>query len=620
MIEKNYIKLFLLSSLLLLLMVGCTGKSPTTSQPIDLETARTRMLDADQKVILLGVDGLTWRKLNAYRKQGLMPNFDKLIESGASGKLESLNPMFSISLWTTIVTGVDYETHGVQYFYKFGNNGTMLPYTNLDRKEKALWNIMDDLDEPSGWVSWWGSWPAEPVKGFNISNYFIADFGFRDVEELSLYYPAEIGEDLQIIKNEYTSEWGETKLDPIIGDLSKINRENLKQDVWGEFKYGSLNWVYENNKNSFLYNFLRNDFRNDALAMNAGLQMMEKYNTRLTGIYLNGVDGVSHKFWKYDSVDKAIPPDVEVASDDQMMFGRVLSEYYMYQDDLLGQLLEKVDDKTTLMIVSDHGFQSVEKSNYISLNPLLHKLGFISFNDNGEKTDLKTSLVHEVTIKPWDQKRFIRINKKSNDFKDIDGTPLGAVKAGKEESKVRRELTGILRLLKLKKKNIPLFIDVRKPSPQEVNQNDGQGDIVAQLNREIFDSNFVDEIICPDGTTIPLNMVALRNYHSGNHDQFDSVIIVNGPLVKEGYKIKDARMYDLTPTVLAMLGLPVGDNMLENGKVLKGLFKEDFLEQFPVEIVISYGEYENFYLGTDISAKGVDEEIRDILKSIGYLQ
>ncbi|MFH1515671.1 MAG: alkaline phosphatase family protein, partial [bacterium] len=488
--EKYNIKLILLLTLPLLIIIGCAGNGvkqpPATGSTIDKDSARARMLEADQKVIILGVDGLTWRKLDAYRRQGLLPNFDKLIKSGASGKIESLNPMFSISLWTTIVTGVDYETHGVQYFYKFGNNGTMLPYTNLDRKVKALWNIMNDLDEPSGWVSWWGSWPAEPVKGFNISNYFIADFGFRDVEELSLYYPPEIGEDLQKIKDTYTSEWGETRLDPIIGDLSKINRENLKQDFWGEFKYGSLNWVYRYNKYSFLYNFLRNDFKNDALAMNAGLQMMDKYAPRLTGIYLNGIDGVSHKFWKYDSVDRAIPPDVELSKEEEDMFGRVLSEYYRYQDELLGQLLDKIDDKTTLMIVSDHGFQYVDKSNYISLSPLLHKLGYISFKDDGEKTDLQISLVHEVTIKPWDQARFIRINKKSNDFKDIDGTPLGAVMAGKEESELRQKLIGVLAGLQLKNKKIPLFTDVRKPFPQEINQNDGQGDILAQLNREIF--------------------------------------------------------------------------------------------------------------------------------------
>ncbi|MFH1513946.1 MAG: hypothetical protein ABIG42_00650, partial [bacterium] len=124
----------------------------------------------------------------------------------------------------------------------------------------------------------------------------------------------------------------------------------------------------------------------------------------------------------------------------------------------------------------------------------------------------------------------------------------------------------------------------------------------------------------PDGTTMPLDMVAIRNYHSGNHDQFDGVIIVNGPLAKEGFEIKDARMYDLTPTLLVMLGLPVADNMLKNGKVLKDIFKEGFLEQFPVEVINSYGNYENFYLGTDISASGADEEIRRILQGIGYLQ
>lgn len=588
-------------------------------QPLDISSARESMMRADQKIILYGLDGLTWHKLDAYRKRGLLPNFDRVINKGASGKLESINPMFSISLWTTVVTGVDFETHGVQYFYKIGKNGSMLPYTSIDRKVKALWNIMDDLDESSGWISWWGSWPAEPVKGFNISNYFIADFGFRDVEELSLFYPPEMSEDLRGLKETYTAEWGETKADLTIGDMSRINKSNMGSDYWGDFKYGSLNWVYENNKNDFLYNFLRNAYRNDALAVNAGLQMMNEFDTRLTGIYCNGVDGVSHKFWKYDAVDHSAPKTAIVTDEENLLYGKVLSEYYAYHDNLLGQVLDSLDDKTTLVIVSDHGFQYVPKSNYISLNPLLHKLGFIEFKDD-DKIDLATSLVHEITVKPWDKKRFIRINKRSNDFKDLDGSPLGAVKSGKEEGEVRLNLINALKNLKLKKTGMYLFKDVRRPTPKEINENDGQGDIIAELNRSLFESDFKDEIILPDNSTISLDMIAIRNYHSGNHDQFDSVIMMIGPLAKEGYEIKNARMYDIAPTLLTMLGLPVPEYMLENGKILTDQLKDEFILKFPVQVIDTYGDFTNAYFGMDVATNSADEEIRRTLQGLGYMQ
>lgn len=625
---RNIRIIFNLSIMLILIIsLACTpdphnhkATAPEATQKLDLEAAHQRMLDADQKIVLYGIDGFTWKKINAYREMGLMPNLDRLLANSSSGVLESIMPMYSISLWTTMVTGVDFDTHGVQYFYKIGNNGTMLPYTSLDRKVKALWNIMDDVGEPSGWVSWWASWPAEPIKGFDITNYYIADFGFKDIQEMSLFSPPEISDDLKVLKERYTLEMAEGMVNQVLGDLTPFDMTNLQQNYWGEFRYGSLNWAYINNKNDFLYNFLRNNYRNDALAINTGLEMRNKMNPRLSGIYMSGIDGVSHKFWKYDTVNPDIPKTEKVTDEEKKLYGKVLSSYYQYHDQMLGQLMDSVDDKTTIVIVSDHGFQYVPKSNYISMSPLLYELGYLKFKDGLEKTDLKTSLSHEVTVRPWDQKRYIRINVRENDFKDLDGTPLGAVTPGKEMADVRDKLIADLASLKLQNKNIPLFTDVRKPTSIEKSGNEGQGDVLAEFNRAIFDEQFEDDIILPDGRTIPLDLIAIRQYHSGSHDQFDGVIIISGPLAKKGFKIEDARTYDVTPTILAMLGLPVAKNMLDKGKVLEDAIDQSFLEKYPVQIVETYGEFKHALMNTEMQTSGADDAVREMLQGLGYMQ
>ena len=49
-------------------------------------------------------------------------------------------------------------------------------------------------------------------------------------------------------------------------------------------------------------------------------------------------------------------PDVDKAS-----FGKfkdAVAQAYVYQDEILGQLMERCDDNTILMVVSDHGFKS----------------------------------------------------------------------------------------------------------------------------------------------------------------------------------------------------------------------------------------------------------------------
>jgi predicted AlkP superfamily phosphohydrolase/phosphomutase len=618
------IVLNLLIFLILLINLSCSSdqkKTPQgTANQLDIKAAREKMLEADQKILLYAIDGLTWKKINAYRKLGLMPNFDRLLSNGSHGVLESIMPMYSISLWTTMVTGVDFDTHGVQYFYKIGNNGTMLPYTSLDRKVKALWNIMDDVGEPSGWVSWWASWPAEPIKGFDVTNYFIADFGFKDIQEMSLFSPPEISSDLKALKEKYTLVNAQQMVNQVLGDLTPFKIADMEQNYWGEFRYGSLNWVYVNNKNDFLYNFLRNNYRNDALALNTGIELRNKMNPRLAGIYMSGIDGVSHKFWKYDTVNPDIPDTEIVTPEEKNLYGKVLSSYYQYHDQMLGQLMATVDDKTTIIVVSDHGFQYVPKSNYISMSPLLYELGYLKFKDGLEKTDLKTSLAHEVTVRPWDQKRYMRINVRENDFKDLDGTPLGAVSPGKEMADVRDKLIADLAGLKLKNKGIKLFTDVRKPSSLERAENENQGDVLAEFNRAIFDEQFEDDIILPDGRTIPLDLVAIRKYHSGSHDQFDGVIIISGPLAKKGFEIKDARTYDVAPTILTMLGLPVANYMLEKGKVLEDALDQTFLEKYPVYIVDSYGEFKHALMNAEMKTSGADDAVREMLQGLGYMQ
>ena len=592
------------------------------------EPIRARMEQADQKVLIFGIDGLTWSKLSTYRKMGLMPNFDRLIRNGSYGRLTSQHPIYSITIWTTLVTGVERYRHGIEYFYRTGSNGTILPLTSLDRKVKALWNIMDMIGEPSGWVSWWASWPAEPIKGFNISNFYIADFGFKEVEESSLFYPPEIGGDLRKLKEIYTPQWGEVEADRAFGDVSMIDKANLRKDYWGNFKYASLNWIFANKKPEYYYNYLRNDFTTDALAIHAGIEMVKKFQPRLAGIYCHGVDDVSHKFWKYDTVapmfgggdphEKIVPPVLD--PEDLKLYGKVVSYYYQYMDSQLGEIMRSVDDKTTIVVCSDHGFHYVGKSNYISLNYLLYSLGYLKFNDNLDKIDLKKSLVHDTTVKSWSRNRLIRINVRSNDFKDVDGSPLGAVMAGKDAFDIKKRLMDDFKVLKLKNTGLPLFEEVREPTQKEKNENNNQGDILVKFNSDALDVTFSEDVVLPGGKTIPFDMVVVRGYNSGNHEKYDGVIIISGPLAYKRVRIMGANIFDVTPTILAMLGLPAEKAMRDKGRVLTEGLNPDFIHKFPPSTIVSYGPFKNKLSGEDVKLSQSEAEVRKMLQGLGYLQ
>lgn len=58
--------------------------------------------------------------------------------------------------------------------------------------------------------------------------------------------------------------------------------------------------------------------------------------------------------------------------------GRVIEDMYGRMDKLLGETLAYVDDRTALIVLSDHGFRSFRRS--VHLNSWLHQNGYLVFN------------------------------------------------------------------------------------------------------------------------------------------------------------------------------------------------------------------------------------------------
>ncbi len=108
-----------------------------------------------------------------------------------------------------------------------------------------------------------------------------------------------------------------------------------------------------------------------------------------------------------------------------------------------------------------------------------------------------------------------------------------------------------------------------------------------------------------------VNQVAVGQ--SGQHNE-DGILIASGGPIRKGARAS-GRIQDVAPTVLALLGLPMGADM--EGRVMKDLFEPDFLERFPPRRIATYeGVVER-----PEAAEGEvdDEELRQRLKALGYL-
>ncbi len=102
---------------------------------------------------------------------------------------------------------------------------------------------------------------------------------------------------------------------------------------------------------------------------------------------------------------------------------------------------------------------------------------------------------------------------------------------------------------------------------------------------------------------------------SGVHDE-DGIFVAFGPGIREGVTFEGS-VFDVAPTVLAIMGLPVPDDM--EGRVLTEIFETSFLEEHPIQTIPSYeGLIERQTL--DITGDIAGEELREQLRALGYIQ
>lgn len=95
------------------------------------------------------------------------------------------------------------------------------------------------------------------------------------------------------------------------------------------------------------------------------------------------------------------------------------------------------------------------------------------------------------------------------------------------------------------------------------------------------------------------------------------VLLAWGGPIQRGLAVSDAHVFDIAPTVLHLLGLPVPDDA--PGRVLTELFEDAFNERFPVRTV---PHYEGMWKARDLDASRGPElnaEELEKLKAMGYI-
>ena len=124
------------------------------------------------KVILIGIDGANWPTLDPLMEQGKLPSWKKLKEETAWANLKTFKPTKSSVVWTSIATGKKMEKHGILDFTFLNKNNIEVPFSNAERREPAIWQILDRFNKKCIVINWFVSHPPDNIDGITISDNF----------------------------------------------------------------------------------------------------------------------------------------------------------------------------------------------------------------------------------------------------------------------------------------------------------------------------------------------------------------------------------------------------------------------------------------------------------------
>ena len=287
----------------------------------------------DLRILVIGLDAYDWDIADPLLASGRLPVLRGLVERGTRARLQTIPPVLSPVVWTSMATSRHPQDHGILDFLGTDAQGNAVPVTSNLRKVKAFWNVLGDAGVDTGVVGWWATWPAEPVRGFMVSDRVAYQLFGLDAAALpspGKVYPSSLWPDVErlIVRPRDVSQ------DELREFLSPSPRPPDAQDRELMEQFSGV-------------------LAQSRTYAAVGLHLHETRKPRVGAYYFEAPDTACHLFMRY-----APPPLPEIDRARQQRYQAVVDRTYELHDRILGRFLELADEKTVVLVVSDHGFRS----------------------------------------------------------------------------------------------------------------------------------------------------------------------------------------------------------------------------------------------------------------------
>jgi predicted AlkP superfamily phosphohydrolase/phosphomutase len=284
------------------------------------------------KVFVLGVNGAEWDIIKPLLVRGEMPNLQRVIDNGVSGKLRTVSAPNCPKVYSTIFTSVSPQENGITGFVIGGQTAR----TDM-LKAEPFWSILSKKGVTVGMANVPATFPAVPVNGYlitgmltrgkNCEDGVLCSPKLTDVTGGDPVYPMSMREELL------------TKVGNFNIDCSRMPSEKELQGREAEVVEAWLKEVDDVRAQQMkLFDYLLTNHKKDFMFF---VQSCE--------------DRVGH--WLYPIQ----PHNANYNERVHKLRVDAFPNQYRALDKVIGRILEFLPPETTFIIISDHGIKPLRE-------------------------------------------------------------------------------------------------------------------------------------------------------------------------------------------------------------------------------------------------------------------
>jgi predicted AlkP superfamily phosphohydrolase/phosphomutase len=553
---------------------------------------------ASKKVIAIGWDGACWDLLQPWVQAGKLPNLASLMERGISSPLQSTPLPLSPAAWTTIVTGQNPAKHGVFDWFERKPGSYDVEYVHTGRiGAKPIWEYFNEGGKRIGIFNPPMLYPAVALDGFMISG-----MAAPKPKALDFTYPRELIERVEANVGPYLA--GDT-------EIYKYGREH-------EYLQSILGWL---------------DYQRRLIRF-----LIEKWPCDGYLFVFMQSDHVQHKFWRYMDLDF---PGYDAHHDPK--YRDAILRVYRALDENLGDLLSYFGEDVNYVLFSDHGAGPNYGVMYI--NRWLKEQGLLSLKQGfstrakswASKGNLVLGAYHLLsrlglgrTAQLVSKSARNRMVNAFLSFEDIDWSrtkaysrgafgqiylnlkgrePQGTVEPGEQAAELIADIIAELHRLVHPDTGEALITQIHRP--EEVMEGpylERAADILFCIQDYAYQSSIKFGLESPE-------LIGPSEYEDSGSHRPEGILVMTGPSIRPGDQIQKASVADITPTLLALAGLPIPASL--DGRPLREAFTEE--QNRAVRLVEEVAAASPTSHDGPQLTDGEIAELEERLRSLGYL-